>query len=64
MLDVATLREALAKKLLTPSSRRMVVTWAIDEKGYSERRTHFHKTGLRSYTLWRWTRTRAVTVSG
>jgi len=27
------------------------VTWAIDEKGYSERRTHFHKTGLRSYTL-------------
>jgi hypothetical protein len=23
--------------LLTPSSRRMVVTWAIDEKGYSQR---------------------------
>jgi hypothetical protein len=34
MLDVATLREALGKKLLTPSSRRMVVTWAIDQKGY------------------------------
>src|SRR5262249_36052581 len=26
------------KKLLTPSSRRMVVTWAVDEKGYSQRR--------------------------
>src|SRR5262249_29181735 len=26
------------KKLLTPSSRRMVVTWAIDQKGYSQRR--------------------------
>ncbi|HEX2680648.1 MAG TPA: IS3 family transposase [Candidatus Dormibacteraeota bacterium] len=38
MLDVATLREALGKKLLTPSSRRMVVTWAVDEKGYSQRR--------------------------
>ena len=37
MLDVATLRES-RKKLLTPSSRRMVVTWAIDEKGYSQRR--------------------------
>jgi len=24
--------------LLTPSSRRMVVTWAIDERGYSQRR--------------------------
>ena len=38
MLDVATLREAPRKKLLTPRSRRMVVTWAIDEKGYSQRR--------------------------
>src|SRR5258707_936679 len=28
----------LSEKLLTPSSRRMVVTWAIDEKGYSQRR--------------------------
>ena len=38
MLDVATLREAAGKKLLTPSSRRMAVTWAIEEKGYSQRR--------------------------
>src|SRR5215468_6213032 len=38
MLDVATLREALGKKLLTPSSRRMAVTWAIEQKGYSQRR--------------------------
>src|SRR6201994_3623153 len=26
------------KKLLTPSLRRRAVTWAIDEKGYSQRR--------------------------
>src|SRR5215469_5266708 len=26
------------KKLLTASSRRVVVTWAIEEKGYSQRR--------------------------
>ncbi|MFD1304194.1 IS3 family transposase [Methylobacterium marchantiae] len=38
MLDVATLREALGKKLLTPSARRTVVSWAIEEKGYSQRR--------------------------
>jgi len=37
MLDAATLRELLAK-LLTPSSRRKAVTWAIEEKGYSQRR--------------------------
>ena len=29
MLDVSTLREMLAKKLLTPGSRRKAVTWAI-----------------------------------
>ena len=33
MLDAATLREVLAKKLLTPSSRRQAVTWAIEHKG-------------------------------
>ncbi|WP_091686925.1 IS3 family transposase [Methylocapsa palsarum] len=37
MLDVATLREALGKKLLTPGARRKVVSWAIEEKGYSQR---------------------------
>ncbi|WHQ68565.1 IS3 family transposase [Methylorubrum extorquens] len=38
MLDVATLREAFGKKLLTPGARRTAVRWAIEEKGYSQRR--------------------------
>lgn len=38
MLDVATLREALGKKLLRPGSRRACVTWAMAEKTYSQRR--------------------------
>jgi putative transposase len=38
MMDVATLREMLGKKLLRPSSRRSAVTWAMTEKGYSQRR--------------------------
>ncbi|GJE67223.1 hypothetical protein LNAOJCKE_4451 [Methylorubrum aminovorans] len=38
MLDVAALREALGKKLLTPGARRTAVSWAIEEKGYSQRR--------------------------
>ena len=37
-LDVATLREAARKKLLTPGARRTAVTWAIEKKGYSQRR--------------------------
>ena len=37
MLDAATLREMLAK-ILTPRSRRQAVTWAIEQKGYSQRR--------------------------
>ncbi|WGF90759.1 IS3 family transposase [Marinivivus vitaminiproducens] len=38
MLDVATLREALGKKLLRPGSRRAFVNWAMEEKSYSQRR--------------------------
>ena len=38
MLDVATLRKDAGKKLLTPSSRRQAVTWAIAHKGCSQRR--------------------------
>jgi putative transposase len=38
MLDVSTLKEMLGKKLLTPGSRRKAVTWAMDHKGYSQRR--------------------------
>ncbi|MBZ4691110.1 MAG: family transposase [Cereibacter sp.] len=38
MMDVSTLREMLGKKLLRPSSRRSAVTWAMTEKGYSQRR--------------------------
>ena len=38
MLDVSTLREMLGKKRLTPRARRDAVTWAIAEKGYSQRR--------------------------
>ncbi|PHP64534.1 IS3 family transposase [Zhengella mangrovi] len=38
MMDVATLREMLGKKLLTPGSRRNAVSWAIEEKSYSQRR--------------------------
>src|SRR4029077_7627539 len=38
MLDNGDASRGTRKKLLTPSSRRMVVTWAIDEKGYSQRR--------------------------
>lgn len=37
MLDAATLREALGK-ILKPGSRRAFVTWAIEEKSYSQRR--------------------------
>jgi putative transposase len=37
MMDFATLREMLEKKLLRPSSRRSAVTWAMTEKGYSQR---------------------------
>ena len=37
MLDASTLKE-MCKKLLTPSLRRRAVTWAIDEKSYSQRR--------------------------
>ena len=37
MLDVSTLKEMLAK-LLTPGARRLAVTWAMKEKGYSQRR--------------------------
>ncbi len=37
MLNVATLCEALGKKLLTPGARRTAVTWAIEQKGYSQR---------------------------
>ena len=38
MLDVSTLKEMLAKKLLTPGARRGAVSWAITEKGCSQRR--------------------------
>jgi len=37
-LDVATLKEMLAKKLLTPRSRRVAVGWAIAERRYTQRR--------------------------
>ncbi|GJE19535.1 IS3 family transposase ISMex1 [Methylobacterium marchantiae] len=35
MLDVATLREAVGK---TSDARRTAVSWAIEEKGYSQHR--------------------------
>nr|WP_154667607.1 IS3 family transposase [Leisingera caerulea] len=38
MLDVATLKEMLGKKLLKPGSRRRAVDWAMKEKSYSQRR--------------------------
>src|SRR5262245_6482100 len=38
MMDVATLRAMLGKKLLTPGSGRNAVAWAIEEKNYSQRR--------------------------
>ena len=38
MLDAATLARDARKKLLTPRSRRKAVTWAIQQKGYSQRR--------------------------
>ena len=38
MLDVATLRELLAKKLLTPRLRRKAVAWAMTETSHSQRR--------------------------
>ncbi|MFT3988708.1 IS3 family transposase [Aestuariivirga sp.] len=37
MMDASTLREMLFKKLLTPSSRRNAVDWAMKEKAYSQR---------------------------
>ena len=37
-LDAATLKEMLAKKLLTPRVRRLAVRWAIREKSYTQRR--------------------------
>lgn len=38
MLDNATLKEMLEKKLLTSKSRRDAVTWAVNQKQYSQRR--------------------------
>ena len=38
MLDVCDAARGTRKKLLTPSARRTAVTWAIEEKGYSQRR--------------------------
>jgi putative transposase len=35
MLDAATLKEMLGKKLLTPRARRTAVSWAIKERNYS-----------------------------
>ncbi|MGQ0741106.1 MAG: IS3 family transposase [Alphaproteobacteria bacterium] len=37
VLDTATLKEMLGKKLLTPRARRTAVSWAIRDKGYSQR---------------------------
>ncbi|WP_366658514.1 IS3 family transposase [Fodinicurvata sp. EGI_FJ10296] len=38
VMDNATLKELLGKKLLTPGARRNAVSWAIKEKSYSQRR--------------------------
>ncbi|SLN73945.1 Transposase [Oceanibacterium hippocampi] len=38
VMDVSTLKEILGKKLLPPGSTRSAVYWAIDDKGYSQRR--------------------------
>ncbi len=38
VMDVATLKEMLGKKLLTPGSGREAVNWAMNEKSYSQRR--------------------------
>jgi len=38
VLDAATLKEMLTKKLLTPRARRLAVSWAIEGKDYSQRR--------------------------
>ena len=45
VMAVSTLKELLAKKLVTPGLRREAVTWAIREKEYSQRRAmpaHWH----------------------
>ncbi|WP_129609178.1 MULTISPECIES: IS3 family transposase [Rhodoplanes] len=38
VFDAATLREAFGKKLLTLGARRKAVGWAMEERGYSQRR--------------------------
>jgi putative transposase len=38
MPGASTLKEMLGKKIPTPSLRRRAMTWAINEKGYSQRR--------------------------
>ena len=38
MLDASTPQGDARKKLLTPSLRKRAVTWAVQEKGYSQRR--------------------------
>ncbi|MBO9398116.1 IS3 family transposase [Shimia sp. R9_2] len=38
MMDVATLKEMLGKKLLRPGSRRNAVNWAMKTKGHNQRR--------------------------
>jgi putative transposase len=38
VMDNATLKEMLAKKLQTPAARRSAVRWAIEEREYSQRR--------------------------
>lgn len=38
VMDVSTLKELLAKKLVTPGLRREAATWAITERDYSQRR--------------------------
>ena len=40
MLDIATFEKAPRKKLLTPGAGRTAVTWAIEEKTYSQARAY------------------------
>lgn len=38
VLDAATVKEMLGQKLLTPGARRVAVSCAINDKGYTQRR--------------------------
>jgi transposase-like protein len=49
VMDVSTLREMLAKKLLTHGSRRAAVDWAINEKSFTQRKA-CHLVGLQPKT--------------